>query len=103
MTDQEITTLKEQFEESATYYTALFSIKEALSKVLKTGMMLDFKILETKDLRLHQGFLECHFTHFGQYKGFVFFTEHYVVAVVLPARTSMDTSVIKEFLKEGFL
>ena len=82
-------------------YTALFSIKEALSKILKTGMMLDFKFLEVQEIKETNGIVECAFTNFGQYKAFAFLQKKYVFAIALPKRTTMALDPIIELLKDG--
>lgn len=71
-------------------YTALFSIKEALSKVIRTGMMLDFKFLEVDAVNINQQVIACTFTHFGQYKAYAYLSEEYVFSIVLPKRTQVN-------------
>ena len=78
--------------------TAIFSIKEALSKVLKTGLMLDFKFLEVKEIKKKSNYIACTFTNFGQYRAVAFFQKEYVFAIVLPKRTRMDIGPIMELL-----
>ena len=84
-------------------YTALFSIKEALSKILKTGMMLEFKFLEVKEIKETKDTIECTFSNFGQYKAFAFIQKKYVFAVALPKRTTMPLDPIIRLLKDGQL
>jgi phosphopantetheinyl transferase len=73
-------------------YTAIWSAKEALSKVLKTGMTVDFSLLEMSRITLKNNILECEFRNFGQYKALAYISSPYAVAVVLPKRTTADFS-----------
>jgi 4'-phosphopantetheinyl transferase len=81
-------------------YTAIFSIKEALSKVIRTGMMLDFKFFEIEAIKETQQILECTFTHFGQYKAFAFFKRGYVFSIVLPKRTNVQLDKLWQMIDD---
>lgn len=81
-------------------YTALFSIKEALSKVIRTGMMLDFKFLEIDNIKVTEQTMECTFTHFGQYKAVAYFKNEYVFSIVLPKRTKTQLGLAWQMLED---
>lgn len=81
-------------------FTSLFGIKEALSKVIKTGMMIDFKLLEIDRLEILEHTLMASFKHFSQYKGFAFTSGQYVVSVVLPRKTDVDLGVLQQFFEK---
>tara|TARA_Y100000385_G_C13104176_1_gene646460 strand:+ start:1821 stop:2561 length:741 start_codon:yes stop_codon:yes gene_type:complete len=81
-------------------YTAIFSIKEALSKVIRTGMMLDFKFFEVEAIKREQQILECTFTHFGQYKAFAFINRGFVFSVVLPKRTTVQLDKLWQMIDD---
>lgn len=49
-------------------YTLLWNIKESLSKIIKTGLMIDFKILELESIELENGYHVGYFKNFPQYK-----------------------------------
>lgn len=83
-------------------FTALFSAKEALSKILRTGMMLDFKFLETANLKWERDILKCEFKNFGQYQGFVFFVKNQVFSLVLPKKTHFNTEPLWKMLNENY-
>lgn len=73
----------------------LFSVKEALSKVLRTGMMIDFKFLAIQ--KIHQKkatILVCTFKHFPQYKAIALTDSSHVLSIVLPARSEFNLSVL---------
>lgn len=82
-------------------YTAVFSMKEALSKILRTGMMLDFKFLEVDEIKVLKDAMACTFTHFGQYKAFARFKKTYVFSMALPRRTGVRLAPLWQLLEEG--
>lgn len=82
-------------------YTAVFSMKEALSKILRTGMMLDFQFLEVEEAKVLKGALACTFTHFGQYKAFARFQKPHVFSMALPRRTAVHPAPLWRLLEEG--
>lgn len=79
-------------------FTAFFSIKEALSKILRTGMMLDFKFLEIATFQKREQVLECTYTHFGQYKAYAFIKNNYVFSIALPKRTTVELATVWELM-----
>lgn len=79
-------------------YTCLFSAKEALSKVLKTGMMLDFKYLEVNEVLVKKQITEYTFSHFGQYKAYSRIVKNYAIAIVLPKRTTTNLTAVWKIL-----
>lgn len=99
LTNTENTKLLRNHYNNIVGYTALFSIKEALSKVIRTGMMLDFKFLEIDSIKIVQQTMECTFTHFGQYKAVAYFKNDYVFSLVLPKRTKMQLGLAWQMLE----
>lgn len=81
-------------------YIAIFSIKEAVSKILKTGMMLDFEFLEIDTIKLEKQVLTCTFTHFGQYKAIAYLKKEYVFAIALPKRTDIQMEQMRQLIKK---
>ncbi len=71
-------------------YTILWTIKESLSKALRTGLTVDLKLLEIKSLIPSASFVQGEYTYFGQYKFFASYSDTYAVAVVLPKKTKTD-------------
>jgi len=97
----ELTLLKEHALDNIQGYTAIWSIKEALSKILKTGMMLDFKIIKIKTLAVHGPILETTFEYFGQYKAYSYIrNDKYVISLALPGRTEVNLEGLWEMLRE---
>jgi len=69
--------------------TVIWTAKEALSKVLKCGMMCPFSILETVALRQEAACYVGHFRNFGQYKFHAWVLNRHVITIVLPKWTTM--------------
>jgi len=69
--------------------TIIWTAKEALSKVLKCGMMCPFSILETIELRQEGPCYVGYFRNFGQYKFHAWVVKDHVIAIVLPKWTTM--------------
>jgi 4'-phosphopantetheinyl transferase len=69
--------------------TVIWTAKEALSKVLKCGMMCPFSILETMELRQDTSRYVGYFRNFGQYKFHTWVVHDHVLTIVLPKWTTM--------------
>lgn len=78
--------------------TILWTIKEALSKVLRTGLMIDYKILEVNSMRLAGTVFESTFLYFGQYKAVSLVCGEYVCTLVLPQRTGTNLTELQKLL-----
>ena len=66
----------------------LWTIKEALSKVLKTGLMTDFHVYELSTIRANGGCFESIFKHFTQYRAVSWFFQNFAWSLVLPRNTT---------------
>jgi 4'-phosphopantetheinyl transferase len=69
--------------------TVIWTAKEALSKVLKCGMMGPFALFETVELRQEASCYVGYFRHFGQYKFHTWVVHDHVLTIVLPKWTTM--------------
>ncbi len=87
---QEIELLKSVGINSISGYTTLWCIKESLSKVIKTGMMLDIPFLEIDSITKEGNTFVSTFKQFGQYKAMCFINKKYAISIVLPRRTITD-------------
>lgn len=68
----------------------LWTAKEALSKVIKTGLMIDFQLLEIENVELlTKDIYAFSFLQFPQYKAIVFNDRKVAFSIVLPARSMM--------------
>lgn len=69
----------------------LWSVKEALSKVLKTGLTARLEIYEATDLEFDRGVLsKCFFSNFYQYRAKTWIVEKYVLAIVFPRNATLE-------------
>jgi 4'-phosphopantetheinyl transferase EntD len=72
-------------------YTLIWSIKESLSKVIRTGLTIDFSLLEVNALSVKNiGEYACTFSQFGQYQAVSCFLGDYVVSITLPKKSSVN-------------
>nr|AKQ22701.1 phosphopantetheinyl transferase [Candidatus Entotheonella serta] len=71
----------------------IWTAKEALSKVLKCGMMSPFCIFETMDLSQEPDWIVGHFKNFGQYKFHAWVLDDHVVSMAVPKRTDIDVDL----------
>jgi 4'-phosphopantetheinyl transferase len=81
-------------EEEDIFYTRLWSVKESLSKVLKTGLLVPLQILEIDSMETHAGYTISTFTNFAQYKALSFLRKGHICSITLPQRTSCDLSSV---------
>lgn len=69
--------------------TIAWCLKESLSKAIKTGLTLPLELLEIENLITSNGFFECRFTNFTQYKGISKIKGNYVTALVYPKQLAV--------------
>ena len=71
--------------------TALWAAKEALSKVLTTGLMTPLRIYNLSEFSpIGSGAWEGLFQNFGQYKVRVWTGRTYVLSIVMPKRSTLE-------------
>ncbi len=75
--------------------TLLWTVKEALSKVLKTGLMTPFKIFEVSTIKTEANYFVTYFEHFAQYKAFSFPFADYIYSITHPKKTVLDIDIGK--------
>jgi 4'-phosphopantetheinyl transferase len=68
----------------------LWTIKEGLSKIFRTGLMMDFKLFEIDVLKNNEGIWESTFTHCGQYKGISTLYGKYIVSFIMPKNSTLS-------------
>ncbi|WP_169051658.1 4'-phosphopantetheinyl transferase superfamily protein [Flavobacterium sp. H122] len=66
----------------------VWTVKEAISKIFKTGLTMDFKMLEIQSLKKEGSIYLSSFTHFTQYKAISYHSGNYVCSIVLPKNTN---------------
>ncbi|MBB5637247.1 phosphopantetheine--protein transferase-like protein [Pedobacter cryoconitis] len=76
--------------------TLLWTMKEALSKVLKTGLMTPFHLYEIESAEQKDGIVICNFVNFPQYKALSWISANHAWSIVLPRKSMLDMEVIKK-------
>ena len=92
--DAEMTLVKKAGLSSVVGCTMVWTIKEALSKIFRTGLTMDFKLLEIGSLVPGGNLFVSDFKHLIQYKAISCIAGKYVCTVVLPKNT---TAALDEF------
>lgn len=100
LTDAEILLASAQALPEATGFTMAWTIKEALSKILRTGLTIDLKLLEIKSLQKQDGVYVSDFRHLIQYKAVSCIAGDYICTVVMPGKTTTDLRQFWEDLRE---
>jgi len=79
-------------------FILLWTIKEALSKILKCGFTVPFEILEIANLAPQAHFIMSHFKNFPQYQAFSFLLGDIACSLVYPKNTclKLDTATIQQ-------
>jgi len=82
--------------------TLLWTVKEALAKVLKTGLMTPFEVFEISRINFCENFTICYFKNFAQYKAISFSIGNYMCSIVHPLKTDLriDIQTFKNHHKE---
>ncbi len=69
-----------------------WAIKEALSKVLRTGMLIDFKLLEIADIKATENYFVASFVNFTVFKAIAFRIANNGCALVFPQPRTITIS-----------
>lgn len=93
MTPAEIELIKTQPDFYEAMLTLLWTAKEALSKVIKTGLMTPMKIYEINKIEHHGSYFLSYYKNFGQYKTISFKIENYICAITHPMKTKLDINI----------
>ena len=84
------------------HQTALWTIKESLSKAIRTGLMTPFKLIEATNLTPEEHVWTNHFKNFSQYKCHTWSIHEnevtYILSLSLPKKSNIDSlAKISEF------
>jgi 4'-phosphopantetheinyl transferase len=94
LTPKEIRDIKREYINYELTVCQLWVIKEALSKVLKTGLTTPFTVFETCDHSFHSTEeLRCFFSNFYQYHARCWCIGKYVIAIVYPRSSYFDLKI----------
>jgi 4'-phosphopantetheinyl transferase len=73
-----------------TGYTIIWTIKEALSKIFRTGLTMDFKQVEINSFQKKGAVYTSDFRNYAQYKAISCHSGNYVCSLILPKNTTPD-------------
>ncbi|PSL44226.1 phosphopantetheinyl transferase [Chitinophaga niastensis] len=79
----------------AAWQLLLWTAKEALSKVLKTGLTTAMEIFSVAAIQVQGDFIVSTFTNFAQYKAISWIAGNMAWAIVLPERSQIDTNALE--------
>lgn len=81
-------------------FTVFWSARESVSKILKTGLTIDFKWLEIHKLSGNGRAYESQFSQLMQYKVLSCISGAYVCSVALPRNTTADMEILWQQLDD---
>ena len=81
VSDDELEHLNGDYESNI---TAIWCMKEALSKAIRTGLTIPLDLLKISDVKRDGKFLECHFENFSQYKAIAEIAGTYAMSIIYP-------------------
>ena len=96
ISDDELTLLSGCDLSLLTGCTIIWSVKESLSKILRTGFTIDSKLMEIQSIEKSGMQYNCTFRYFSQYKAVSGQSGNYVYSMVLPKNT---TAGLVDFLR----
>ncbi|SFJ69916.1 4'-phosphopantetheinyl transferase family protein [Thermoflavimicrobium dichotomicum] len=98
MTDREKELIESLPYSDETTLTVFWTAKEALSKILKTGLTTPFHIYEINQIEIKNGAIFSFFKNFTQYCTVSFIFGHYICSITYPRRTELSTRTVRNLL-----
>ena len=86
-------------ENIAEFYILLWTIKEALSKTLQTGLTVPLEIYEIAEIRNFGLYYVSTFKNFLQYKAISFRWKGNICSIVLPEKTHCDLKLLNAYME----
>jgi len=86
-------------ENIAVFYIQLWTIKEALSKTLQTGLTVPVEIYEIAEIQKIGQYYVSTFKNFMQYKAISFRWKGNICSFVLPEKTNCDLNVLNAYME----
>lgn len=85
-------------------YTIFWTVKEALSKVLRTGMMTPFTIYAIKNIVAQDNYWISEFENFAQYQAMSFILGQQICSIVYPKQTELtiNLSGIQQWISKRY-
>jgi 4'-phosphopantetheinyl transferase EntD len=90
MTHEELAQVAYAIQDEAYATTLLWTIKEALSKIMRTGLMLPFTLLEISKIAVDGEFVYTQFKNFSQYQACSFMFNRHVCSLIYPRQTQIQ-------------
>jgi 4'-phosphopantetheinyl transferase len=101
LTANELTLLNANFSSPCRMVVNLWSAKEALAKIIKTGLTVPIEWYEISTVDCGSKGIYFQFKNFIQYKVWSFDLQQYIVSIALPARTNLEVeSCLSDRLEE---
>lgn len=81
------------------FVTIIWTLKESLSKALKTGLAVPLHLLEVKNIEDKDGYWVSSFTNFPQYAAISFVVEDYAYSLTYPKYVEIELNI--SLIKQG--
>ncbi|MFK0522822.1 4'-phosphopantetheinyl transferase family protein [Paenibacillus illinoisensis] len=78
----------------------MWTAKEALSKILKTGFTTPPQVFEINRIDIQSDYVSSEYTNFSQFRATSFQAGHYMISIVHPKRTLMDVHTLKHLISK---
>lgn len=88
MTPEELA-LMAKYHQQTPAATLLWTAKEALSKIMRTGFMTPFSLFEISSCKIEGNFIYTYFKNFNQYQACSFLVNDHICSIVYPKQTKM--------------
>ncbi|MBA4543501.1 MULTISPECIES: 4'-phosphopantetheinyl transferase superfamily protein [Thermoactinomyces] len=83
-----------------TALTLFWTVKESMSKVLKTGLTSSVGIFLIEKTEINDRVIVSHFVHFPQYCAASFIFEPYICSIAYPKRAVWETGMVRDLLDD---
>lgn len=91
VTNEELEMFKGKIDNISIVLTILWTIKEALGKALKTGITIEFNLMQISQVSVGaKGDINCKFKHFPQYSTKSWIIENSVLTIAYPSITTLE-------------
>lgn len=84
----------------ATTLTLLWTLKESLSKALKTGLLTPFQVYEVAKVEASGRVFKSEFCNFNQFRSLSFIYRDFVFTVTYPGRLELSMQAIRKLVEE---
>nr|WP_281069384.1 4'-phosphopantetheinyl transferase superfamily protein [Paenibacillus shirakamiensis] len=77
--------------------TVGWTIKESISKAIKTGFTVPMELFEIKSVAAEASYFKAEFVHFSVYQSLIFFIEDFVCSITYPRNITLliDVDLLK--------